>query len=423
MKTKKLLAMLIACAMMFSLATFSSFAAPPSACTLCEICDVCDLLIDYCDGIGTCDAANAGADPCLGHTPSGGGSGPDYDSQSDKSDNDGTTVFVNHIIDIDLPTDNAFDFILDPMGLMDIEEDATVNFDELVGGKIVPVNDAGLIMNFSSLPVIVTIDLEFTGTGLTVVDNVAAVEDEDGALNALLYVVPSASAITDSGIDLEEDFAPSGTGFAVEDESELTFLLDAAPYKVTRTGPTSFDFELVDDNTGFGTALQVGGWVNTQADWSAFADDATLNIVFTITAVDEEEVDATAGIYGFVSSDMSEVAIAGGSTGGVPTGFIAPGGGFPVGSSATLITRAAATADFVIPFQFNGATITSVSNVPVSTGTPAALPQGGTTGNRYTVTGAGAESGSFTITLASAAARDVIITLSNGNTYTVKFTV
>jgi hypothetical protein len=235
--------------------------------------------------------------------------GPDYAGSGGTGGGSGSIEVLAHIIDVTLPSNTAFDFVLDPMGLMAIKAGEDALLSDLDGGKIVPKNDAAILMNQSSLPVVITMDLAFSGTDLIIVDDIDDVEDEDGALNALLYIVPSTGGVTELNADMGEDFDPNATAFAVGADSEMKFIFDAAAYEVKNTAGV-FEMDLKDANVGWGTAFQVGGWVNSQGNWFGFDDDdVALAIVFTVSPVDDEGVDAAAGIFGFVSSDMEEVEL------------------------------------------------------------------------------------------------------------------
>jgi len=365
MKTKKLLAMLIACAMMFSL-SMTAFASDP------------------------------------------------YDDASDSSDNKGTLVNVEHIIDMELPTDAAFDFVLDPLGLMSIEDDGTALLGDLEGGKIVPLGDAALVMNFSSLPVVLTVEfgLECDDDELTFVTAIDDVEEDDKeAFNALIYIVPSKAAITDATIDLEEDFAPAAEGYVIEDDAELVFLFPAAPYTVERDG-LDFVLELVDDDTGFGTALQIGGWVNTQADWTKYESDVDLDIVFTVSEVEDEVLDDD-GPYAFVSSDMTLVEIVEADDKTAPAGFF----NATTLASIDAISITSGVLTF-IPFNPDGGTVSTLSGWTEGVGTT------------YTVYGSGLNLTRIDEDLlglniggGAASVRNLRITMNDGKTYDIKVTL
>lgn len=221
---------------------------------------------------------------------------------------DGKTVTINtQIYSVVLPTAAAFNFYLDPQGLMSAEydEDGKINLDELKGGMILGAEPVAFINN-SSVPVKLDVSLKATSAASTAAfsdaDNSTALESgkagttvatfvtskdavkDEADNNALLVATPSGA---DLGTALKEDgakFAPTAKGFAIGSDAaiKLSFSLPAATYEVTYSGTGDSDkldpskyVATVVDHTGSGSALKISGYINEDADWTDFALEGT----------------------------------------------------------------------------------------------------------------------------------------------------
>ena len=207
------------------------------------------------------------------------------------------------IYSVTIPTTAAIDLVVDPQGLSGLEGTATAEELAEYAGKITCATKP-LITNLSSVPAKVSVKLTLTGdaTGVT---TVAAVDDDTTkAENVLLYAVPSA-------VDTEgnaENYVASAKGIVLSStDATVNFVLPAAAYNYVE-GATENDpatYELVDGETGHGTALAFEGYVNKHADWSAYAGDSAsksigMTAVFTFThTLDESDV-AGEGAYGMM---------------------------------------------------------------------------------------------------------------------------
>jgi hypothetical protein len=110
--------------------------------------------------------------------------------------------------------------------------------------------------------------------------------------NILLYAVPSSANI----INTASGYVASSMGHIItKTESTLEFVLDAAKYEVTNTG-TAFT-AAAKPNTGSGTAIQLGGYVNSRANWSDFTGSsasktAGVDALFSFARASQGDIDA-----------------------------------------------------------------------------------------------------------------------------------
>lgn len=209
------------------------------------------------------------------------------------------TIDDDDITLITLPTDDAFDFIIDPLGLTTIEDGGSALLGELQGGRISLVGDAPAFINNSGFDV--EIDVEIAITSDEIDNFVTATTDLVVAneANALVYLQPSVSRIHQTE-DAYDNFVPTTDGIVITNNpSTLTFALPAAAYRVTNTGG---DFAAaVVPNTGFGSALMLGGYVDSNADYSD-ATDVAIALTFTVAkkAVAADTNYDESGAYGLV---------------------------------------------------------------------------------------------------------------------------
>ena len=217
---------------------------------------------------------------------------------------DGTVVYLPmDVIYVILPTDIALDFFLDPQGLLAAALDGSEDFllSELEGGTIIPRSREGeaMIINNSQLPVEVNVNLTGTiGVGGIFVEHtndlVANVESVTlGTSNVvLLYVTPSTVNVVGSS------FVASSTGFVLGTSAvDIDFVFDQAEYLITLGGSAGDPIAdrvlgastTLVANSGSGTALEIGGFVNPDATWGGFlgSGDVSLEAVFDVRNVTE----------------------------------------------------------------------------------------------------------------------------------------
>jgi hypothetical protein len=351
---------------------------------------------------------------------------------------EGSTEYIDlEIYEVTLPTAGTLDFSLDPQGLLGIEPGATVDVDELEGGIIIPGATVPKVINNSSVDLTVTLSLTGTGDATFIGKDsddettIAAVNTGTDA-NILLYVVPSSVNIP----LVETEFAVSSRGYIIdstdeENPVELKFVLDAAAYEVTESEGTYTPN--AKPGTGSGTALQLGGYVNKNADWSDFAGAEAsktvgVSAVFSFAKSSDEEsadvgVEGIPGILSTVDVDYMTISIPDSETPATP-GFFSgtvlgeeytPNSATDGGTITWSLTANAAD-DIVIPFYLGEESLVKVERIAGS-GTPTTL-----------VNGTDYVSAEYSLTLKksflsslSAATRPIKIT-TTGGTYTLNLT-
>lgn len=241
--------------------------------------------------------AGAGAPPGFGESHMGTGSGAGTDTSGV-----GDIQYISpRIFNVTLPTDNAFDFVVDPQGLLGASGPTNCLIELAENAGRIHFNDAPAIINNSGVPVTVTASFQVTGnathltipaenspsnagtmSGGTVSDPITFPEGNllggeeilemlgrNTANSVVMYMSPSLEAIR----SLDDDGESSGLGYVLgSSASTFRFVLDAATYNYNADEHT---LELVPE-TGHGTRLQVGGWVNRNADWEGFTQDALI---------------------------------------------------------------------------------------------------------------------------------------------------
>ncbi|MGD9559025.1 MAG: hypothetical protein AB7V55_00270 [Oscillospiraceae bacterium] len=233
---------------------------------------------------------------------------------------EGETVYVDtELYSVVLPTAAAFGFTLDPQGLLAVAEgEDPASLKDLVGGRIYG-SEAQSFVNNSSVPIKLSMDLTLAsaaGTAdedageavATFVTDIDDVEDATGTHNVLLVATPSTADLGSS----EATYAPTEKGVALSDEAAtFAFALPAADYTVEYTGGDTLAEKLDGSNysvdpvadTGTGNALKMGGYINSQADWTDFTlteEDAASTIKLTVEfsyAKDTDAADYTSESY------------------------------------------------------------------------------------------------------------------------------
>ena len=207
-----------------------------------------------------------------------------------------------------LPTAGGLDFLLDPLGLLSLKPGQSAPIDALSGGIIVHPGDARIINNSShSVKVSVRLRAESTDGGYeggAVATFLGySVDDEttisavraDGSFenNILLYVVTSAVNLADQ----ETPFIPADKGYVITTEPiTLEFILPGAEYDVTEV-PDGEPAGIAMPGTGSGVGFRIGGYVNTNADWSDFRaahQPSTVTVYASYTITKESDADPDA---------------------------------------------------------------------------------------------------------------------------------
>jgi hypothetical protein len=216
-------------------------------------------------------------------------------------DSPGDVLFVDmERFQVLLPTDLNWDLVLDPQGLLSMEVGDTASVADLASdaGNIVARSHQAVI-NESSVPVALTAQVRITGSGFTVVNPVSpniggsaaqvslanaasttsaniATLDGDAlqtavntgtANNVAMFLAPTADAVS----DVDDDYTYGDASFLIPSGStgaSLTFVLEAADYNIEATA-TGFN-PVLEPGTGNGTILQLGGFINRNANWNTF---------------------------------------------------------------------------------------------------------------------------------------------------------
>ena len=206
----------------------------------------------------------------------------DEEGDEEEEDEPEENYPVLDILEVTIPTTGVLDFLIDPQGLSGLAEGESVALRELAGGKIYPMsNIPASVLNESSFPIVLTVDIRAHSTagGGENTDTVcfvpfdtdfertkASVFDGDGH-NVLLYVVPSGNEVR----TVYDAYVPADIGFVITDNPiRLSYILPAAEYILIGEGEDS-RWQLVD-GTGNGIQLQVGGYVNSNANWMNFTN-------------------------------------------------------------------------------------------------------------------------------------------------------
>jgi hypothetical protein len=373
MRTKKLLALLLAGAMVFGMNAVTAYATPVTDAT------------GSSTGEGTGDV--------------------DYVD---------TKVF-----EVILPTTSAWDFTLDPQGLVGLKPGQSADSATLkaTAGKIHTGASAPTAINRSSRDIVLTLGIAATaaaggGTAPTLVQAVADVEPStpSTAMNVLLAVIPSTLTVTSAAAT----FAGTNAYALTSSNADFTFLLEKANYEFKNAGG-KFSYERKEDSNGNGTQFQLAGLVNREADWSDFGTlsvAATFSFAEAVTTTggnaENASANAISGAYGMFHGGTAPTNL-NASTTAVEVMALAGGGGASVGF--TNATASIARSTWVaIDFNYGGLTVTGVT-------------VGGsaiTTANYRTTQMA---SNKIEFTFGSAGTRAIEVTMSDGSKHTISITV
>jgi hypothetical protein len=223
----------------------------------------------------------------------------------------GDTEYIDlEIYTVTLPTIATLDFTLDPQGLLALENDGdAADLADLKGGAIIPAGAAPKAINNSAVDIALTVNIKGTGDATFIAydtDEATTIAkvDADTNNNVLLYAAPSSVNI----VNATTEYSASNKGYIITDTaSDLKFVLKAAEYKVANSSGTYVASPKPD--TGSGTGILLGGYVNSKANWSDYANTTPTKTV-GVTAVfsyakasDAESADAgISGIPGLLST-------------------------------------------------------------------------------------------------------------------------
>lgn len=207
---------------------------------------------------------------------------------------------------VTLPTAKAFDFYVDPYGLVDAATGTAVDIvsDATGQGAIIVKDDAlAVIKNQSNVDVVVdvTIQIEATGGALNLVTDQATVATGT-ATNMFIGLVPG----TDKAYDADS-YVATGEAIAIEEGgTEVSFLLNKAVYEVYVKDDGSLGYQISGEADNFdAVAFKLGGSINKAADWSVFTaannGSITFDVVFDIAKATDEVAATDTALYGVVS--------------------------------------------------------------------------------------------------------------------------
>lgn len=229
---------------------------------------------------------------------------------------DGTGNVINvdltAVSEVTLPTSTAFDFSVDPWGLADQAGNVEITDPTARVGQIVS-DETAFIVNRSAFPINVAVALTAGGTGVTYIpfsadfnanlDNRRIAvngtpEAPSSAANILMYVVSSADEIRyDDLSSADPDFADRGVVLGTT-ASTLNFQFAAGEIDINMNEDPPE--AALATNGGRGTALELGGYVNSNMlAWTgATPPEASISVTFTITDASVPATDFVTGIYG-----------------------------------------------------------------------------------------------------------------------------
>ena len=341
---------------------------------------------------------------------------PVFASEQGTVTGDGDTSYVNtEVMEVILPTSDAWNFQLDPQGLLGGLRDGNSNsatMEDLAAyaGKIIAGDYAPVAINRSSYAMKLSVDVKLTGDAIATANEEAT--NAGTANNVNLNVIASKVkvATTTSIFD-----ASSEVEFALtKEDTTIDFVFSAAQYDfIDDNGTFKFERRLYNpddkddennDLNGNGTQLSLGGFVNVNADWSDFIETVDNNTTippkstvgiaakFVLTKATDEEIAITKvdGAYGLI-------------TGAAPSAAI----GFGVLEGTTVNVDFTTQSSYSVPFNFgNGLTIKSVIRTENGTNF--------VEGNQYDLT-----SDSIIFKFTSNITRTVVVTLSDDSIHTI----
>ncbi len=205
---------------------------------------------------------------------------------------------------VTLPTQEAFDFYVDPYGLIDAVSGTAVDIVEEATGQgaiVVKDNALAVIKNQSNVDVVVDVNVQITATGgaLTLVTDQAAVVSGD-ATNMFIGLVPGTTKAAD-----ENAYVATNEAIAIaQNGTEVSFLLDAATYEVYVKDDGSLGYQISPEEENYdAVAFMLGGSINKGADWSKFTGEGSIsfNVVFDIAKANTEVRATDTALYGVVS--------------------------------------------------------------------------------------------------------------------------
>lgn len=242
---------------------------------------------------------------------------------------DGDVVYVDTTVwQVILPTSVAFDFILDPLGLIDATTviNAETNVVTTQGpGRIHPLSRGARVLNLSSNPILLNVEYSGSGdatfmapaTGATTLANLAtrgdnprnfvtntatatSVNYRNAGNTVAMWLVPNlanmtnvaplpavvapAAPVADALPVAPFAHATAALGFLVDSTpNNITFYINAATYNIVHEGGINFGYRIQRPGFGHGQIFQVGGLLNENTSWTTFNtgdDEIGIEVVF-----------------------------------------------------------------------------------------------------------------------------------------------
>lgn len=206
-----------------------------------------------------------------------------------------------------LPTRKTLAFALDPQGLSTMSDSRTsTDRTSASAGRIVSNGEVSIV-NYSYYPLEAKVSFYITDTGKSNFLDTAADIDFDTEKNICLTVTPSSTkttvttnsnnAITDTDGYTASDQNIAITGSTSASANSIVFALSGADYNLDKSSDSdgniaySAERDLIGDYDV--ATFKIGGFINTQADWSSYigrnAKSIKLNAVFSYNIITNEE--------------------------------------------------------------------------------------------------------------------------------------
>lgn len=218
---------------------------------------------------------------------------------------DGTVNYANTTVySVTLPTDDCFNFTVDPQGILSSVDPGTYTTDLYpngTAGYIIATQGGGAyINNKSSVPIKLMVeayvesDVSGAESSVNLVSdgNVASGIDNNMWLTLDIThdltdadgnpaVLADATAITNETVNpnvlaITKNGAPAD---ATEKGTQISFALNQAEYQFTDAGSGNYTYDMKAGELGDSVGMRLSGLVNTEADWSAYAGSSAEKIM------------------------------------------------------------------------------------------------------------------------------------------------
>lgn len=220
---------------------------------------------------------------------------------------EGTVNYVNTTVySVTLPTAGCFNFVIDPQGILSAtDKDAYTEEQYPAGtaGYIVATEGTGAyINNLSSVPIKLTVDAYVESDATTGAASSAKLlsleEATDSVINSgidnnmlLTFDITNdyldvttfanATSITSETVNpyviaITKNGKPAD---ATEKATQISFALNEAAYEFISDGSGGYTYTMIAGEKGDSVGMRLSGFVNMNADWSAFTGDSAEKII------------------------------------------------------------------------------------------------------------------------------------------------